>query len=212
MTRESPGQPVEDRLPVLGAARGDGAVLATMQQDERLAGAGLVVARLDTTSSTEAGGVHGGMLPAGADAGNRRAANIALVLNTASWRNQAGAAMPLPRAAAHCETRQGMTLMDGLHWGKFGAGASAEVWGQVMATTSARPESSTTSSWRQSGEEARGASQVGPFDYCPRVGFREYWYPGVWAAKVGRKRPVKVRMLGEDIVPVPRGPRATSWR
>ena len=69
-----------------------------------------------------------------------------------------------------------------------------------MATTSARPESSTTSSWRQSGEEARGASQIGPFDYCPRVGFREYWYPGVWAAKVGRKRPVKVRMLGEDIV------------
>ena len=71
---ESPGQPVEDRLPVLGAARGDGAVLATMQQDERLAGAGLVVARLDTTSSTEARGLHGGMLPARADAGNRRAA------------------------------------------------------------------------------------------------------------------------------------------
>ena len=26
--------------------------------------------------------------------------------------------------------------------------------------------------------EAYGASQIGPFDYCPKLGFREYWYPG----------------------------------
>ena len=32
------------------------------------------------------------------------------------------------------------------------------------------------------------------------MGFREYWYPGVWAKKVGHKKPVKVKMLEEDIV------------
>ena len=25
--------------------------------------------------------------------------------------------------------------------------------------------------------EAYGATQIGPFDYVPKVGFREYWYP-----------------------------------
>ena len=35
----------------------------------------------------------------------------------------------------------------------------------------------------QRGDEVFGASQVGPFDYVPRVGFREYWYPGVWSEK-----------------------------
>jgi len=47
--------------------------------------------------------------------------------------------------------------------------------------------------------EVFGASQVGPFDYCPKLGFREYWYPGVEARKVGRA-PVHVTMLGEDLV------------
>ena len=36
-------------------------------------------------------------------------------------------------------------------------------------------------------EEAYGASQIGPFDYCPRLGFREYWYPAVEARQVRRK-------------------------
>ena len=49
-------------------------------------------------------------------------------------------------------------------------------------------------------EEAYGSSQIGPFDYVPPLGFREYWYPGVWARDVGRKKPTMVKMLGEDIV------------
>jgi phenylpropionate dioxygenase-like ring-hydroxylating dioxygenase large terminal subunit len=53
---------------------------------------------------------------------------------------------------------------------------------------------------RELKEEARGASQIGPFDYCPRLGFREYWYPGIKAKKVGNKKPVRLKMLGEDLV------------
>ena len=48
-------------------------------------------------------------------------------------------------------------------------------------------------------EEAYSASQIGPFDYCPKLGFREYWYPGIWTKEVGR-RPVSLKMLGEDLV------------
>jgi phenylpropionate dioxygenase-like ring-hydroxylating dioxygenase large terminal subunit len=47
--------------------------------------------------------------------------------------------------------------------------------------------------------EAYGASQIGPFDYCPRLGFREYWYPGIEARKV-RGTPLALKMLGEDLV------------
>ena len=47
--------------------------------------------------------------------------------------------------------------------------------------------------------EAHGASQIGPFDYCPKLGFREYWYPGVRAREV-RRAPVHLKMLGEDLV------------
>ena len=49
-------------------------------------------------------------------------------------------------------------------------------------------------------DEASGASQIGPFDYCPKVGFREYWYPGVWAKQVRRTRPLSLKMLDEDLV------------
>jgi phenylpropionate dioxygenase-like ring-hydroxylating dioxygenase large terminal subunit len=53
---------------------------------------------------------------------------------------------------------------------------------------------------REIKDEARGASQVGPFDYCPRMGFREYWYPAIKARKVGAKKPVRLKMLGEELV------------
>jgi len=49
-------------------------------------------------------------------------------------------------------------------------------------------------------EEAWGASQIGPFDYVPRLGFREYWYPVAWKKEVGPKRPRYVRVLGDDVV------------
>ena len=49
-------------------------------------------------------------------------------------------------------------------------------------------------------DEAYGASQIGPFDYCPKVGFREYWYPAAWAKRVGSRRPVHLKMLDEDLV------------
>ena len=50
--------------------------------------------------------------------------------------------------------------------------------------------------WR----EAQGATPLGPFEYVPPMGFREYWYPAVSRKDVGPKKPVFVKMLGEDIV------------
>jgi len=47
--------------------------------------------------------------------------------------------------------------------------------------------------------EAYGASQIGPFDYCPKLGFREYWYPAVEARRV-RGKPVHLTMLGDELV------------
>mgnify|MGYP000008363132 CR=1 FL=1 len=47
--------------------------------------------------------------------------------------------------------------------------------------------------------EAYGASQIGPFDYCPKLGFREYWYPAIESRRV-RRRPVSLMMLGDDLV------------
>lgn len=33
----------------------------------------------------------------------------------------------------------------------------------------------------------------------PKLGLREYWYPAIGARRVGKKRPVRVSMLGEDL-------------
>lgn len=49
-------------------------------------------------------------------------------------------------------------------------------------------------------EEAWGASQIGPFDFVPPLGFREYWYPALWTKDVGAKTPKHVDLLGENIV------------
>ncbi len=48
-------------------------------------------------------------------------------------------------------------------------------------------------------KEAYGASQIGPFDYCPRLGFREYWYPGIEVKRVRKTKPTRTTMLGEEI-------------
>ncbi|MSQ25170.1 MAG: hypothetical protein EXR49_02685 [Dehalococcoidia bacterium] len=72
-----------------------------------------------------------------------------------------------------------------------------------MVHTVEKPEQRTTvreRELRETKDEAFGASHIGPFDYCPRLGFREYWYPGIWAKNVGKKKPVKVKMMGEDLV------------
>jgi phenylpropionate dioxygenase-like ring-hydroxylating dioxygenase large terminal subunit len=69
-----------------------------------------------------------------------------------------------------------------------------------MLKTLHEPEEQKQSRQTEIKEEARGASQIGPFDFCPRLGFREYWYPGIKAKKVGKKRPVRLRMLGEELV------------
>lgn len=49
------------------------------------------------------------------------------------------------------------------------------------------------------------ASESQPIDsdwrqQIPADGLREYWYPAVLAKKVGRRRPVGVRLIGEDLV------------
>src|SRR5581483_9861931 len=42
--------------------------------------------------------------------------------------------------------------------------------------------------------------RMGAFEFTPKLGFREYWYPGLEAKRVGKKKPVHVEMLGEDLV------------
>ncbi|HXG36955.1 MAG TPA: aromatic ring-hydroxylating dioxygenase subunit alpha [Dehalococcoidia bacterium] len=42
--------------------------------------------------------------------------------------------------------------------------------------------------------------RMSPFEFVPKLGFREYWYPGIEAKRVGRKKPVYAKMLGEDLV------------
>jgi len=69
-----------------------------------------------------------------------------------------------------------------------------------MLKTLHEPEEQKKNRQTEIKEEAKGSSQIGPFDFCPRLGFREYWYPGVKAKKVGRKRPVRLKMLGEELV------------
>ncbi len=65
-----------------------------------------------------------------------------------------------------------------------------------MATTNGRRRTVTT---REGKNVPYGASQIGVFDLVPRLGYREYWYPGIHDKNVGRK-PVSLKMLGEDLV------------
>ena len=45
----------------------------------------------------------------------------------------------------------------------------------------------------------QGFSQIGVFDHVPVLGYREYWYPALAARSVGKK-PVPVKLLGEELV------------
>lgn len=58
---------------------------------------------------------------------------------------------------------------------------------------------STTAKTRDGRPTRYGASQIGVFDLVPKVGYREYWYPGIFDRDVGRK-PVSLKMLGDDVV------------
>ena len=43
------------------------------------------------------------------------------------------------------------------------------------------------------------AYRGGVFDLVPRLGYREYWHPGILDKDVGRK-PVSLKILGDDLV------------
>ena len=57
----------------------------------------------------------------------------------------------------------------------------------------------------------RGYSQIGVHDLVPKLGYREYWYPAIESRRVGkrswwlfgRRKPVTVKMLGEDVLLFP---------
>ncbi len=38
----------------------------------------------------------------------------------------------------------------------------------------------------------------------PKLGLREYWYPALPDREVGARKPAKVSLLGDDVLPVPR--------
>ncbi len=51
-----------------------------------------------------------------------------------------------------------------------------------------------------SGSAAQMPSLTGDLrPLIPKLGLRNYWYPAIAASKVGRRKPVQVRMLGEDL-------------
>ena len=43
-----------------------------------------------------------------------------------------------------------------------------------MLKTLHEPEEQKKNRQTEIKEEAKGSSQIGPFDFCPRLGFREY--------------------------------------
>ena len=49
-------------------------------------------------------------------------------------------------------------------------------------------------------QEAQGATSIGPFEYVPPLGFREYWYPALFKKEIGPKKPKFVKIMDEDIV------------
>ena len=49
-------------------------------------------------------------------------------------------------------------------------------------------------------QEAQGATPIGPFEYVPPLGFREYWYPALFKKEIGPKKPKFVKIMDEDIV------------
>jgi len=59
--------------------------------------------------------------------------------------------------------------------------------------------------------EGGSRPRLGIRDQMPPLGLTEYWYPAVPAAKVGRRKPLRRRLLGQDVVFF-RGKKATSSR
>ena len=52
-----------------------------------------------------------------------------------------------------------------------------------MLKTLHEPEEQKKNRQTEIKEEAKGSSQIGPFDFCPRLGFRE---PGIQASRPRR--------------------------
>jgi phenylpropionate dioxygenase-like ring-hydroxylating dioxygenase large terminal subunit len=47
--------------------------------------------------------------------------------------------------------------------------------------------------------DTRERARLGTRDRLPAIGLREYWYPATLARRVSRRRPTRVRLLGEDL-------------
>lgn len=66
-----------------------------------------------------------------------------------------------------------------------------------MVQIISRPKLPQQADLPPAGEIPRLSGDLRP--YIPKLGLREYWYPALPAARVGKRRPVQVRMLGEDL-------------
>ena len=97
-------------------------------------------------------------------------------------------------------------------WSNRSLGLVGEKWeGAKMVSSQTVPEKGIP----------RGYSQIGVHDLVPKLGYREYWYPAIHANKVGRRswwifgrrKPVTVKMLGEDVLffPGKNGKIAAIW-
>ena len=52
----------------------------------------------------------------------------------------------------------------------------------------------------QTTEGRRKERPLGTRERIPAIGLKEYWYPALPAKKVGRKKPVEIKLLGERVV------------
>src|SRR5438128_2142380 len=99
----------------------------------------------------------------------------------------------LPCAQA-CEEGIGSSQSeDAAAGGRGRNNSSGEVTGGVAMGDTITHEDGELPMAEGTAQGAYGASQVGPFDYCPKLGFREYWYPAIEARQV-RHRPVYLKM------------------
>ena len=58
----------------------------------------------------------------------------------------------------------------------------------------------TTSQNGSGSEDARHAAASDLRDRIPEIGLREYWYPAIAARKVGKRKPVSLPLLNEELV------------
>src|SRR6056297_1893720 len=68
-----------------------------------------------------------------------------------------------------------------------------------MSSMTAHQKSAGLSEVKVRVVNTKGDPETDPRNEMPELGFRDYWYPVASERKVPRKKPMRVKMLGEDL-------------